>query len=43
MVELTIGTNPSIYGQTLVFTAQVTSGAKGTVTFSEGATSIARQ
>jgi N-acetylneuraminic acid mutarotase len=35
---LTTGTNPSYFGQPLTFTATVTSGATGTVTFSEGAT-----
>jgi hypothetical protein len=37
-VSLTAGSNPSIYGQAVTFTATVTSGATGTVTFSEGGT-----
>jgi hypothetical protein len=32
--------NPSIYGQSVTFTATVTSGATGTVTFKDGATTL---
>ena len=39
-LALTAGANPSTYGQSLTFTATVTSGATGTVTFTDGSTSM---